>query len=114
MEDRETLPFVRLTVRDLGFPNGATNEEIIERAATFGLELCPAEAGPAYRLHLTNQPMYEYVVVAMKTIADRDAHPRFFSVSRNDDDLWLEDEGCRPDNRWIADYGFLFRFRARK
>ncbi|NQU84038.1 MAG: hypothetical protein HQ536_05000, partial [Parcubacteria group bacterium] len=45
-----TIDLVVRSVAELGFPDGATRKEIYERAAKLGLELCPAEVGPQFRL----------------------------------------------------------------
>ncbi|HBE90660.1 MAG TPA: hypothetical protein DDW41_05635, partial [Candidatus Andersenbacteria bacterium] len=42
----EDSVLVRLTVSDLGFPQGTTTEDIYQRAQELGLELCPPETGP--------------------------------------------------------------------
>ena len=44
------LKTVELTLRDLGFSEGATAAQISERASELGLELCPLELGPHLRL----------------------------------------------------------------
>ncbi|MFP3489417.1 helicase, partial [Staphylococcus sp. SIMBA_130] len=40
-ETKYCLKIVELTVRDLGFPDGATMPQIFKRAGELGLELCP-------------------------------------------------------------------------
>ena len=47
---------VELTVRDLGFPRGATSAELYLRAGALGLGLCPLELGPHLRLQYLDQP----------------------------------------------------------
>ena len=56
----EIVDIVRLKVRDLGFTNFPTTTEVFEKATELGLELCPAEVGPQYRLQQTNQPMDDW------------------------------------------------------
>ncbi|MEK7097810.1 MAG: hypothetical protein AAB906_03110, partial [Patescibacteria group bacterium] len=72
LKNPEEIKMVRLTVRDLGFKRGATTEEIYKRAKELGLELCPAEVGPNYRLKYQDQPLNEWIYIGMKQIADRD------------------------------------------
>ena len=47
----------------------------------------------------------------MKQITDRDEDPSVFRLSRNGDDLWLNDSGARPDDEWAEGNRFVFRFR---
>ena len=44
------INLVKVTVAELGFPNGATRAQIYEAALKQGLFLCPAEVGPQVRL----------------------------------------------------------------
>lgn len=62
-----TLNLVVLSVAELGFgPQGAALADIHARAVRIGLELCPAEVGPQLRLQYLNQPVGEFLHVAMK------------------------------------------------
>ena len=54
-ESRYPMTVVELTVRDLGFPRGATSAEISARAGALGLGLCPIELGPHLRLQYLDQ-----------------------------------------------------------
>jgi hypothetical protein len=67
---KSELDLVVLTAADLGFPTGSTPvAEIYRRALQFGLELCPAEVGPQLRLQYANQPLGEFLHIAMQPIA---------------------------------------------
>ena len=52
LEETEDEILIRLKVGDLGFPSGKypTTDEIYRRIEELGLELCPPETGPRYRL----------------------------------------------------------------
>jgi hypothetical protein len=63
------LDLVIVSVAELGFPNGARLADIHRRAGELGLELCPAEVAPLLRLAYANQPMGEFLNVAMRPIA---------------------------------------------
>lgn len=108
----ETITLVRLTVADLGFPRGATTEEIYERAKTLGLELCPAEVGPYLRLAYADQPMGEWFYIGMKKITDADGYPDVFGIGRNGFGLWLFGSWADPEQHWDPDCRFVFRFRT--
>jgi len=107
---KENANLVRLRVEGLGFPNGATTDEIYAKAEELGLELCPAETGPLLRLDL-DQALGEYYRIAMKQITDRDGDPGVFDLSRGEDGLWLGRSWVEPGRWWIADNCFVFRFR---
>jgi hypothetical protein len=108
---KEHLNLVRLTVKDLGFPNGATTDEIYQRGKELGLELCPADTGPNLRLQNSTP---DYMSIAMKQIAGRDGNPFVFNLHRYDDGLWLIDRYAKPSDWWDDFYEFVFRLRKLK
>ena len=107
----EEATLIRLTVADLGFKSSATTDQIYERAQILGLELCPADTGPNYRLKYRNQPLNEWIYMGMKQITDSDGNPHVFKLARHDDGLWLHDHWALPDNEWNPDNKFVFRLR---
>ena len=112
----EQLNLVKLKVGDLGFTNNPTIDELYKKAEELGLELCPAEVGPHLRLKYPEvfhreQPLNEYLRVAMKQIADFDGYPRIFDVHRYDDGLWLDSYWTGPGSEWDLDREFVFRRR---
>jgi hypothetical protein len=105
-----TLNLVVLSVKDLGFPKGATLQQIYDRAILeFGLCLCPAEVGPQLRLQYPNQPDEEWLIVAMEAITDLVGDLFVFSVIRSDSGLWLSADWDYPDNVWDGANHFVFR-----
>ena len=108
---REEATLIRLTVADLGFKTSATTDQIYERAQTLGLELCPPDTGPNYRLKYKDQPLNEWVRIGMKQIADSDGDPCVFSLGRGGDGLWLISLWAEPDDAWRPDGEFVFRLR---
>ncbi len=106
----EQLNLARITVKSLGFPNGATTDEIYKKAEELGLELCPAEVGPQLRLQYLDQPNGEYIFIGMKQISDSVGYPSVFNVLRYDDGrLELDGRSAKPDDRWGGGRGFVFR-----
>lgn len=110
-KNSEQTTLIRLTVADLGFKTSATTDQIYERAQVLGLELCPADTGPQYRLQYKNQPMNEWVVVGMKQISDPGGGPDVFRLGRSGVGLWLYDDWAGPGGEWSPDYRFVFRLR---
>jgi hypothetical protein len=115
-EASESQTFFRLKVGDLGFPKGKfpTTDEIYRRIEELGLELCPADTGPRYRLQYQNQPLGEWVYIGMKQIAASGGPPSVFRVGRREGGLWLDDRIARPDGGWRPEGEVLFRLRKLK
>ncbi|MFC1613008.1 hypothetical protein ACFL23_01625 [Patescibacteria group bacterium] len=110
-KDKEQIDLVKLTVKDLGFPNGTTMDKIYEKVKELGLELCPAETGPHLRLEYKDQPMDEYLSIGMNQITDSSGNPDIFNVSRNSDGAWLYGYWANPTDKWYPANEFVFRFR---
>lgn len=113
LKSPEEAKLIRLRVEDLGFPSGATTDQIFARAQELGLELCPPEVGPQFRLQYVNQPMNEYFYVGMKQITDSDGDPFVFRVGRYDDGSWLSNSWAKPTDGWIASDEFVFCLRKK-
>jgi len=94
------VKLVMLTVAELGFPNGATSQEIYDKAKKRGSDLCPAEVGPALRLAYEDQPNGEWVIVAMEPITDSDGFLGVFGVGHDGDGRWLRTLYGSPGARW--------------
>ena len=106
-QTKEKYDLVRFTVEQLGFPRGATTDEIYQKAQDLGLELCPAEVGPHLRLQYSGK---EWMLIAMKQITDRDGNPRVFRLCSDSGKLVLNGP-AEPVIRWSDDDQFVFRFR---
>ena len=114
LKESESEILIRLKVGDLGFPKNKypTADEIYRRIEELGLELCPPETGPYYRLKYLNQPMGEWFQIGMKQIIDRDGYPRsFFYLARYEDGLWLHGDWMSPGYEWRPDNKFVFCLR---
>ena len=109
--NREEAKLVRLTVADLGFKTIVTTDQIYERAQALGLELCPLDTGPNYRLKYKDQPLGEDFRIGMKQISGQDGDPRVFGLDRDDDGLWLGSFWAEPSRAWSPGSECVFRFR---
>lgn len=109
-EDQE-VTLIRLTVADLGFTKNATTDQIYKRAQELGLDLCPAEVGPHYRLQYNDQPMNEWLRIAMKQIIGAVGYPSVFCLGRVSDGLWLNSYWAGPGREWHPNDEFLFCLR---
>lgn len=111
-KDPTTIRLVRLPVRDLDTEKDRlTTAEVFRAADELGLDKCPAEVGPHYRIQYADQPMHEWLYMGMEPIADSDGGPRVFHLERYDDGLWLDDRFTAPSYEWGPAYGFVFSLR---
>lgn len=107
-DTEQDVDLVTMTVAELGFKGNATYKQICDKAIELGLELCPAEVGPQLRLQYTDQPMNEWVIVAMEAIADSNGSLSVFDVVRLGDGTWLYSNCGRPGYVWNAGRRFVF------
>jgi hypothetical protein len=106
-KSKETYELVGFNIGQLGFPKGATIEQIYQRAQELGLELCPAEVGPQLRL----QSDQKRTLIAMKQIADRDGTPNVFHLGIGAIRFELRGQDVSPELSWRSHDEFVFRFR---
>ena len=106
--EESEVQLARVTVAELGFPEGATYEQICDRAKERGLQLCPAEVGPALREQYQDQPEGEWLAIAMESIADSDGDLRVFAVYHVGDARWLITFWSSPEDSWDPGYSFVF------
>lgn len=109
-----------VTPESLGFKNGATLRQILERAIEMGLELCPEELGPRLALDCLGQPLKEPVLIAMDPIANSRHTLSIFMLERDLDYdesrevLWLKAEfGELDTGEYYPDDKFVFVTRGK-
>ncbi|RLL48417.1 helicase [Oceanobacillus piezotolerans] len=116
-----SLKTVELTVRDLGFPDGATMLQIFKRVREFGLELCPLELAPHLRLEYLDQPEgytgnlsqqnqapSGSITIASEIINEDDYFPKGFYLRRINDVLWLRGYIADHLHVWNPNDHFVF------
>lgn len=102
------VDLVVVSVAELVFPNGATRQEIYQRAQQMGLELCPPEVGPQLRLQYKDQPNGDRLLIGMEPITGSGGNLGVFCVGRDDDELWLYGYDGYPDFFWHGYYRWVF------
>jgi hypothetical protein len=114
----EEINLIRLAVKDLGFTEDATTDQIYQRAEELGLELCLPEVGLYLRLNFAKtfereQPTGDYPRVAMKKIIDVSrGDPNVFEVHRDSlGQRWLTGRWAEPARGWSPTAEFVFSFR---
>ena len=103
------VDLVAASVAELGFGNGTSYKDIRARALELELDLCPAEVGPQLRLQYNDQPLGDWLRIAMQPIADSDGHLGIFAVGHDYVQPCLRggDDG-RPETFWSAGERFVF------
>lgn len=118
---RVPLTTVEVTVGGLGFPDGATMEAIHGKAHCLGLELCPLETGPQFRLQYLEQlegnagqlelrhraPPGSITIMSEVLSGDED-FPQGFYVRRINGTLWLRGYYAGPEHLWSSYDHLLF------
>ena len=97
------------SVHDLGLKGKPTTQEVYDQAKKFGLDLCPPEVGPQLRLQYPDQPIWEWLFIAMEPIKVPEGYPCIFHVGRCDDgDYHLYAFSGEPNDRWGSGAQFVF------
>ena len=80
-QTKTDVNLVVVSVAELGFDDSTSLADIYRRAGELGLELCPAEAAPLLRLQYADQPMGEFLNVAMRPVETYGGQPIALSVA---------------------------------
>ena len=88
-QEETEIDLVVMSAKELGFVKGAPYRAVLARCVQVGLELCPAEVGPALRLAYGDQPRGEQLRIAMKEVTDSAGHNDIFAVTNERDELCL-------------------------
>lgn len=107
-KSEQSLDLMALSVKELGFPDGAQLQDIYKAANSQGLGFCPAEVGPQLCLQYLDQPEGEWLMIAMEAIKDSDGNPSLFNVERDSSGRWLYARYGDPAYFWDAGYRFVF------
>ena len=110
----KNIELVIVSVKELGFDNRPTTEQIYAKAQELGYKLCPAEVGPYLwlRYQYADQFRYSYTLIGMSYISirqlgDETICPSIFCI-RAGDDSQLELTGRGTASRWNSDDEFAF------
>lgn len=98
---------------DLGFKEVTRFDVICDRIVVCGGTPCLPEDGPVLREQYPDQPMDEWVRLAMKAICDASRSLSLFNVVHGEDGLWLRRCYGRPDDLFNPGSRFVFRLRKR-
>lgn len=107
LKKAEKLDLVVLSVKDLGFPEGATGQKIYEQAQKLGLEIVPAEVGPQLRLQYEDQPMGEWFSIGMEPLAVS-GYLGVLHVNHSVNGRWLNYGNGYPGDHWASSDRWVF------
>ena len=106
------IDLVVMSAKELGFVKGAPYRAILARCVQVGLELCPAEVGPALRLAYGDQPRGEQLRIATKEVTNSAGHHDIFAVTNERGVLCLTHGADSID--FYTDEPFVFVRRRKK
>jgi hypothetical protein len=120
-ETKYSLKTVELSVKDLGFPKGATMSQIFRQASERGLNLCPLELGPYLRLIYLDQPESDKgrdsqeghapsgsITIASERVSADDEFPKGFYLRNIKGELWLRGYIADDLHVWNSYDRFIF------
>lgn len=97
-ESKTDIDLAVLSAADLGVETeSAPLSEIYRRAAQLGYDLCPAEVGPQLRLQYPDQPLGEFLLIAMEPIMTPQEDVAAFIVGNGGAGLILIGNSAPPD-----------------
>ncbi|MFH6962353.1 hypothetical protein ACHRVK_07090 [Flavobacterium plurextorum] len=122
-QEKHSILVKEISIKELGFPNGATMPQIKEYLKKFELSECPLEAAPYLRLTLSDQkeitisdnqknkaPLGSLTIYS-EPISNDDDFPKGFYLKKKDGQLWLRGYICSQDFVWNPDDRFIFKFQ---
>jgi hypothetical protein len=101
------LAVVSVSALGLAGENVALND-IYAQAQKLGFALCPAEVGPQLRLQYFEQPIGEFLDIAMAPIRTRDGSSGMFAVGNGGAGLLLIGDEASADTRFYQLSRFVF------
>lgn len=107
----ENIQLVKVTPHHFGFITEPRFDAFCSRGQEFGLEICPAEVGPALVLAYGKQSYSERIQVAMETIPDKQLLPSVCVVDIDLGRRGLSTVFYYPDSRVEIDSKWVFRTR---
>lgn len=121
-DEKYYVETVVMTVADLGFSEGATLPQIFERADERGLDLCPLELAPYFRLQYVDQPEdmdgsllsqnkapTGSITVASPILSEEEEFPTGFYLRNIAGVLWLRGYSADNQHIWSPSDCFLFK-----
>jgi hypothetical protein len=115
------VDLVRVGLEDLGFERYTYTVPLMQRAQDLGLELCPAEVGPALRLAYVDQPMakgntdWNNTFIGMKHVwIEGWGLPLIFWLTNNESEGVMLQAAGGSNCEWHSPANFVFVLPRRR
>ncbi len=111
LPSHQTVNIVEVSLKDLGFIERVDYEDVYERAAMFGLSVCPEELGFYLRIQYLDQPKGDDVMIAMKPISIHSLQSVYVLQCDQNNNILLWTRGIpQPRHRgvWELESKFIF------
>ncbi len=99
-EDSRSLNIVEVSLDQLGLPHGGVTAEIFSNARELGLDLCPLELAPHFRLQYLDQAEGPYLTIASQKTKNDETYPNGFYLRRFEGTLWLRGYQAHSEYVW--------------
>ncbi len=107
VEDNE-VDLVVVTPADLGLKKEPRFKQICDKATALGLQICPREVGPALRLAYPDQPLKEWLWIAMEPVDSPGDDLSVFAVEHGGTGQWLRTSWFSRRNTWDLGVRLVF------
>lgn len=104
----EKIKLVKVTLSSLGLDNPSSFQELVNRASTFGLKLCPLYCAAFLRLEYLDQPEDSYLTIASDKPEKDESYPNGFYIRNFNKILWLRGYRATDFCEWPIGNGFIF------
>jgi hypothetical protein len=105
----ETLTLVKTTLAELGLVEPCSFRDVVARAESRGLRICPLVTAAFLRLDYLDQEPGPYLTVASPPPGTSEEHPTGFYLRNLDGALWLRGYRALDACEWPAGNEFVFR-----
>lgn len=107
-EQRSIVNLVKMSLNDMKLENECTYFDIIQRASSIGLKLCPLYLGAFLRLDYLDQPEGLYLTIASYQLGTDGNYPNGFYIRNFDGTNWLRGYKVEGKVDWPRNHEFLF------
>lgn len=117
-KEKREVQLTEISLRELGFEEGANLLDIIKVARSVGLDVCSIDVAPFLRLDYHQNNTYgmekEFktpegaVTVVSEILSEEVTFPKGFYLRKNDGNLWLRGYTCDYDHIFELDEIFIF------
>lgn len=105
----QTFKLVKLKLREMDLDRPTIYDEIVKRAQTLGLQLCPLILAAYLRLEYLDQPEGPYLKIASPKVGETEDEPRGLYLRNLEGTLWLRGYRASDDWEYSPEMEFIFQ-----